>query len=75
MTGVPGVALSATGVRVLGGPMTLDVIPPGGDTVLLPAGLRRSAECSDVDTLAELLVRLGHHCRGECPDEPFHWMG
>lgn len=56
-------------------PMTLNAFPPGGNTGLLPAGLRRSAECGDVDTLAELLVRLGHTCRGRCPVEPFSLDG
>lgn len=55
--------------------MTLDVFPRVGDTVLLPAGLRRFEECGDVDTLDELLVRLGHQCRGGCPDEPFSLQG
>ncbi len=42
---------------------------------MLPAGLRRSEECGDVDTLVDLLVRLGHQCRGGCPDEPFSLDG
>lgn len=69
------VVLSATGVWVFGDPVTLDVLATIPDTVLLPPGLHWSTHVGGDITLGNLLVRLGHHCRGRCPSEPFSLDG
>lgn len=55
--------------------MELDFLSMAPDTMLLPNGHHTCDEYADVDTMGDLLVRLGHRCRGECPDEPFSLTG
>ena len=55
--------------------MNLDPFPFVPETLSVPTGLCRSEDFGDVDTLVDLLVRLGHECRGRCPDESFSLDG
>ncbi len=55
--------------------VTLDFFPTFLDTLSPPSGHQQSDDFCDTDTLAELLVQLGHRCRGECPDEQYPLTG
>ncbi len=55
--------------------MTLDLFPATAETLLLPPGLHWPQEFGRVDTLGDVLFRLGHNCRGQCPNDPYSLDG
>lgn len=55
--------------------MSLDLFPTIPETSLLPPGLHWPQDFGQVDTLGDVLFRLGHDCRGRCPSDPYSLDG
>ncbi|MGB3687225.1 MAG: hypothetical protein WA991_15540 [Ornithinimicrobium sp.] len=52
-----------------GDPVEFNPLPLDPEAVLPPHHPRRIGAYADVDTLADLIASLGHHCRGWCPTD------
>ncbi len=55
--------------------MVRDLFPASPETLLLPPGLHWPREFAEGETIGDLLLRLGHHCRGQCPSDPYSLEG